>query len=45
MPDEADANARDFLWRALGGMAQPLARATLAAEAAGTTARFDIVIG
>lgn len=44
MPDERDANARDFLWRSLGS-AQPLALATLERGADRQTARFDIVLG
>ena len=45
MPDETDANARDFLWRSLGANGQPLALATLQRAGGGGVARFDIVLG
>jgi protocatechuate 3,4-dioxygenase beta subunit len=44
MPDEADANAHDFLWRSLGN-GQPLALATLDRREGREIARFDIVPG
>jgi protocatechuate 3,4-dioxygenase beta subunit len=44
MPDEAGANAADFLWRSLG-KGQPLALATFEQAEGRRTAHFDIVVG